>query len=151
MKYLTYKILVCQMFHFSLNPNIKVQLFLYFKKGFTVVFGLVFLGWGLRVSGIIFSFGSNSLNTAVYLCIYQSYLSFTNLLSVNKTSTKARLAPGSYTVENRQFDNCTLLSVRTCSAWPKPFCLSVNTPATHVRESYQCSLKYLSMLILILY
>ena len=59
------------------------------------------------------------------------YLSFTNFLSDNETSTEARLAPDSFTVEYKQLQMCTL-SGQKCSAWPKPMLLSFTTPTTPV-------------------
>jgi hypothetical protein len=74
-------------------------------------------------NSILFSCGSNSINTAVYLSIF--------FLSVYLFV----LVPGNCTVEYNQLCMCTL-SVEGCSARQKPILLSFTTPAPPFRESY---------------
>ena len=84
----------------------------------------------------IFSCGSNYKNTAVSVCCPSVYLSkclqFSE--SVNKTSTEARLVPGSCTVEFKQLYMCTL-HLWCCSAQPKPILASKKPEFYNSRNS----------------
>jgi hypothetical protein len=56
-------------------------------------------------------------------------------LRVNKTSTEARLAPGSFEVDYKQQQKSTL-RVQICSAWSKFIFLNFTTSATPVQETH---------------